>query len=447
MNTNILIADDEEQIREPLSFILNKEGYNCKTVNDGSNAIKALQEDNYDILITDIKMPGMNGVEVLEKSREISPETIVILITAYGSVETAIQALRKGAADYFLKPLDFDEVLVRLKNLIRNKELFRFNKILRKQINTNYNFENIIGKSSVMKKIFEMVKQVSEVNTNILITGATGTGKELIARAIHNNGNRKDKPFIPVNCGAIPDNLYESEFFGYKKGAFTGADTNYEGLFKSADSGTIFLDEIAELPKHMQVKLNRVLQEREIKPIGSSFTIKIDVRILAATNKNLEEEVKSGSFREDLFYRINVVELKLPSLAERKDDVPLLVDHFINKYNRELNKSIMGIDNEVIKLFMSYDWKGNLRELENMIERAVLLCQEDIITPKYLPSHIFENKNELYTDNLSEAIETFEQNHINEILKRTEGNKTEAAKLLGVDPSTLYRKMVKNLKK
>ena len=447
MNTNILIADDEEQIREPLSFVLNKEGYNCKTVNDGSNAIKALQEDNYDILITDIKMPGMNGVEVLEKSREISPETIVILITAYGSVETAIQALRKGAADYFLKPLDFDEVLVRLKNLIRNKELFRFNKILRKQINTNYNFENIIGKSSVMKKIFEMVKQVSEVSTNILITGATGTGKELIARAIHNNGNKKDKPFIPVNCGAIPDNLYESEFFGYKKGAFTGADTNYEGLFKSADSGTIFLDEIAELPEHMQVKLNRVLQEREIKPIGSSFTIKIDVRILAATNKNLEEEVKSGSFREDLFYRINVVELKLPSLAERKDDVPLLVDHFINKYNNELNKSIMGIDNEVIKLFMSYDWKGNLRELENMIERAVLLCQEDIITPKYLPSHIFENKNELYTDNLNEAIETFEQNHINEIIKRTEGNKTEAAKLLGVDPSTLYRKMSKNLKK
>ncbi|MFB3056300.1 MAG: sigma-54-dependent transcriptional regulator, partial [Ignavibacteriaceae bacterium] len=320
MNTNILIADDEEQIREPLSFVLNNEGYNCKTVNDGSNAIKALQEDNYDILITDIKMPGMNGVEVLEKSREISPETIVILITAYGSVETAIQALRKGAADYLLKPLDFDEVLVRLKNLIRNKELFRFNKILRKQINTNYNFDNIIGKSSVMKKIFEMVKQVSEVSTNILITGATGTGKELIARAIHNNGSRKDKPFIPVNCGAIPDNLYESEFFGYKKGAFTGADTNYEGLFKSADSGTIFLDEIAELPEHMQVKLNRVLQEREIKPIGSSFTIKIDVRILAATNKNLEEEVKSGSFREDLFYRINVVELKLPSLAERKDD-------------------------------------------------------------------------------------------------------------------------------
>ncbi|MCH8034768.1 MAG: sigma-54-dependent Fis family transcriptional regulator [Bacteroidetes bacterium] len=447
MNTNILIADDEEQIREPLSFVLNKEGYNCKTVNDGSNAIKALQEDNYDILITDIKMPGMNGVEVLEKSREISPETIVILITAYGSVETAIQALRKGAADYLLKPLDFDEVLVRLKNLIRNKELFRFNKILRKQINTNYNFENIIGKSSVMKKIFEMVKQVSEVSTNILITGATGTGKELIARAIHNNGNRKDKPFIPVNCGAIPENLYESEFFGYKKGAFTGADSNYEGLFKSADSGTIFLDEIAELPEHMQVKLNRVLQEREIKPIGSSFTIKIDVRILAATNKNLEEEVKSGSFREDLFYRINVVELKLPSLAERKDDVPLLVDHFINKYNIELNKSIMGIDNEVIKLFMSYDWKGNLRELENMIERAVLLCQEDIITPKYLPSHIFENKNELYTDNLSEAIEAFEQNHINEIIKRTEGNKTEAAKLLGVDPSTLYRKMSKNLKK
>ena len=446
MNINILIADDEEQIRESLSFVLKEEGYNCKTVNDGSNAVKALQEDNYDILITDIKMPGMNGVEVLEKSREISPETIVVLITAYGSVETAIQALRKGAADYLLKPLDFDEVLVRLKNLIRNKELVRVNKILRKQIDTNYNFENIIGKSPVMKKIFEIVKQVSEANTNILITGATGTGKELIARAIHNNSSRKDKPFVPVNCGAIPENLYESEFFGYKKGAFTGADTNYEGLFKSADSGTIFLDEIAELPGHMQVKLLRVLQEKEIRPLGSSSTIKIDVRILASTNKNLEEEVKNGSFREDLFYRINVVELKLPSLAERKEDIPLLVDHFINKYNSELNKNIKGVDNEVMKLLMSYDWKGNLRELENMIERAVLLCQESIITPKYLPSNIVESENELYPDNLSEAIDTFEQNHINEILKRTEGNKTEASKLLGVDPSTLYRKMNKNIK-
>jgi len=446
MNINILIADDEEQIRESLSFVLKEEGYNCKTVNDGSNAVKALQEDNYDILITDIKMPGMNGVEVLEKSREISPETIVVLITAYGSVETAIQALRKGAADYLLKPLDFDEVLVRLKNLIRNKELVRVNKILRKQIDTNYNFENIIGKSPVMKKIFEIVKQVSEANTNILITGATGTGKELIARAIHNNSSRKDKPFVPVNCGAIPENLYESEFFGYKKGAFTGADTNYEGLFKSADSGTIFLDEIAELPGHMQVKLLRVLQEKEIRPLGSSSTIKIDVRILASTNKNLEEEVKNGSFREDLFYRINVVELKLPSLAERKEDIPLLVDHFINKYNSELNKNIKGVDNEVMKLLMSYDWKGNLRELENMIERAVLLCQESIITPKYLPSNIVESENELYPDNLSEAIDTFEQNHINEILKRTEGNKTEASKLLSVDPSTLYRKMNKNIK-
>jgi len=446
MNINILIADDEEQIRESLSFVLKEEGYNCKTVNDGSNAVKALQEDNYDILITDIKMPGMNGVEVLEKSREISPETIVVLITAYGSVETAIQALRKGAADYLLKPLDFDEVLVRLKNLIRNKELVRVNKILRKQIDTNYNFENIIGKSPVMKKIFEIVKQVSEASTNILITGATGTGKELIARAIHNNSSRKDKPFVPVNCGAIPENLYESEFFGYKKGAFTGADTNYEGLFKSADSGTIFLDEIAELPGHMQVKLLRVLQEKEIRPLGSSSTIKIDVRILASTNKNLEEEVKNGSFREDLFYRINVVELKLPSLAERKEDIPLLVDHFINKYNSELNKSIKGVDNEVMKLLMSYDWKGNLRELENMIERAVLLCQESIITPKYLPSHIVESENEFYPDNLSEALDAFEQNHINEILKRTEGNKTEAAKLLGVDPSTLYRKMNKNIK-
>lgn len=446
MNINILIADDEEQIREPLSFVLKEEGYNCKTVNDGLNAIKALEEDNYDILITDIKMPGMNGVEVLKKSLEISPETIVILITAYGSVETAIDALRKGAADYLLKPLDFDEVLLRLENLISNKDMIRLNKVLRKQIDTNYNFGNIIGESAAMKKIFDVVRQVSPANTNILISGATGTGKELIARAIHNSSNRKDKPFIPVNCGAIPENLYESEFFGYKKGAFTGADTSHDGLFKAAEGGTIFLDEIAELPEHMQVKLLRVIQEKEIRQVGSSSTIKIDVRILAATNKDLLEEVKNGSFREDLFYRINVIEIKLPSLAERKEDIPILVEHFIKKYNKELNRSVRGVDNDVMKLFMSNDWKGNLRELENMMERAVLLCQEDIITTKNLPGDFIKNGNELYPDNLSEAIDNFELNHINMVLKRTEGNRTEAAKLLGVDPSTLYRKLNKETK-
>ncbi len=445
MSINILIADDEEQIREPLSYTLNQEGYNCTTVSDGVNAIKSLKESNFDILITDIKMPGASGIEVLEKAIELSPETTVIIITAFGTVETAIQALRNGAADYILKPLDFDEVIVRIKNLVQNRELVRINKVLRKQMNSQYNFMSIIGKSSVMINLFEMVKQVSEGNTNVLITGATGTGKELIARAIHSSSSRKDNPFIPINCGAIPENLYESEFFGHKKGAFTGADTNHDGLFKAADLGTIFLDEIAELPEHMQVKLLRVLQEKEIRPVGSTTSIKVNVRILSATNKNIEDEIKKGSFREDLYYRINVVELKIPSLSERREDIPLLVDHFISKYNIELKKKVKGVDNDVMRLLMNYEWKGNLRELENMIERAILLCADDIITLKYLPTQIIQSKSETYSDNLTEALESFEQNHISEILKKTNGNKTEASKLLGVDPSTLYRKMNKHI--
>ncbi len=301
MNEKILIVDDERDIREALSYVLESEGFNCATAENGEVAAEELEKSNYDILITDIVMPKMDGLKLLEKCLQISPGTIIILMTAYASVETAVTALRKGAVDYLLKPLEFDEVIVRLKQLIKHRHLTLENKLLRRQIDKRFNFNNIIGQSKAMQQVFAMIKQISSATTNVLITGPSGTGKELVARAIHGNSERAEKPFIPVNCGAIPENLYESEFFGYRKGAFTGANTNYDGLFKSANQGTLFLDEIADLPEHVQVKLLRVLQEREVRPLGTSQSFKIDVRILSATNKDLLQEVQEERFREDLY--------------------------------------------------------------------------------------------------------------------------------------------------
>ena len=448
MNENILIVDDEKDIRESLSAVLKTEGYICTEAENGEKALEKIEASNFDIIISDIVMPRVDGMKLLEKSLQISPSTLIVLMTAYASIETAISALRKGAADYLLKPIEFDEVIMRVKQLLKQKQLILENKLLRQQIDKRFNFNNIIGQSKSMQEIYGMIKQISTAPTNVLITGASGTGKELVARAIHNNSNRSGQPFIPVNCGAIAANLYESELFGYKKGSFTGAASDHDGLFKAANTGTIFLDEIGELPESVQVKLLRVLQEKEIRPVGSNSVIKIDVRILAATNKDLYTEVQEKRFREDLYYRLNVVELKMPALSDRKEDIPLLVDHFISRFNEDLNKSIKGVDNEVMKTFLHYEWKGNLRELENMIERAVLLCKTDYITLNSLPPYMQQNnlKHENYDslpDNLSEALEEVEKQHITRILKELNWNRYEAAQRLGIDTSTLYRKMVK----
>ncbi len=445
MNERILIAEDEEFIRESFSYILKKEGFDCSTVSNGKAAVEELEKNNFDIVITDIIMPELDGMGVLEKSIQISPETIVIVMTAYATVESAVKSLREGASDYILKPIDFDEVIIRIKQLLKHKHLALENRYLRNQMEKRYNFDNLVGKSQSMQRVYKMVERVSNATTNVLITGQTGTGKEVIARAIHKNSSRKDNPFIPVNCGAIPENLYESEFFGYKKGAFTGANSDREGLFKAANTGTLFLDEVGDLPEHVQVKLLRVLQEKEILPIGSNNTINVDVRILAATNKDLYEEVQKGNFREDLYYRLNVIEIKLPPLSDRKEDIPLLVNHFISTYNDELKRNIKGVDNDVMKILLNYEWKGNLRELENMIERAVLLCEDDFITVNELPSYIVQKNKELLNvpENLNEAMNEYEKAHILNILTKTEWNRTEAAKLMGVDTSTLYRKMIK----
>ncbi len=448
MNENILIVDDERDIRESLSAVLQSEGYLCTEAENGEIAVENLKASNYDIVITDIVMPKLDGMKLLEKTLQISPNTIVILMTAYASIETAVSALREGATDYLVKPIEFDEVIMRVKQLLKQKQIILENKFLKQQINKRFDFNNIIGKSESMQEIFSMIKQISTAPTNVLISGASGTGKELVARAIHNNSNRSDNPFIPVNCGAIAENLYESELFGYKKGSFTGANSDKEGLFKAANTGTIFLDEIGELPESVQVKLLRVLQEKEIRPVGSNSIIKIDVRILAATNKDLYNEVQEKRFREDLYYRLNVVEIKLPVLAERKEDIPILVDHFIRRFNEELGKSIKGVDNEVMRTFLQYEWKGNLRELENMIERSVLLCDSDYITIKFLPPFMQKNDGKQNNfnnlpDNLTEALEAVEKQHITRILKELNWNRNEAAQKMGIDTSTLYRKMVK----
>lgn len=445
MKGSILIADDEDGIRESLTIVLEDEGYNCTAVKDGSEAINAIDNASYDIIISDLKMPKTDGIGVLEYTLQHSSETLTIIITAHATVETAIQALRKGAADYILKPLDFDEVLIRIENLLEHKNLIQENKYLREQIDKEYNFNHIIGESPAMKEVYKMVERVSQATSNVLVTGQSGTGKELVARAIHSNSDRSNNPFLAINCGAIPENLVESELFGHKKGAFTGADSDKEGIFVAADGGTVFLDEVAEIPLNLQVNLLRVIQEREVKPVGSNKMLSFDTRIIAATNKDLENEVAEGNFRDDLYYRLNVVEISLPPLQQRRDDIPLLAHHFLQKYNKELKRNIKGINSEAMGAMMAYEWKGQVRELENVMERAILLSDGDYLALEDLPSSFRKTSGNqdfsMDSDTLDEAIQTFEKHHIQSVLKRTDGNKSEAARLLGIDPSTLYRKM------
>jgi len=445
MKGSILIADDESGIRESLTIVLEDEGYDCTAVKDGSQAIKAIDKASFDIIISDLKMPKVDGLGVLEHALQHSSETLTIIITAHATIETAIQALRKGAADYILKPLDFDEVLIRIENLMQHKNVVQENKYLREQIDKEYNFNHIIGESPAMKEVYKMVARVSQANSNVLVTGQSGTGKELVARAIHSNSDRSKKPFLAINCGAIPENLVESELFGHKKGSFTGANSDKDGIFVAAHGGTVFLDEVAEIPLNLQVNLLRVLQEREVKPVGSNQSVSFDTRIISATNKDLEQEIEKGNFRDDLYYRLNVVEIPLPSLQQRRDDIPLLAHHFLQKYNKELKRNLKGIESEAMGAMMAYEWKGQVRELENVIERAVLLSDGDYLSLEDLPASLRKPSGdqdfEMDTDKLDEAMQVFEKHHIQSVLKRTEGNKSEAARLLGIDPSTLYRKM------
>jgi two-component system response regulator PilR (NtrC family) len=445
MADSILIVDDEDIIRESLLFILGKEGYRVRDAANGRIAMEIIKEESFDLVLTDLEMPEMKGIELLENINRFSPETLVMIITAYGSIDTAIAALRQGAVDYVLKPVEFDELLIKVKRLLATRRLKLENKLLRGEVNREYDFSKIIGQSPAMLRVFETIKKVAATDGTVLIDGKSGTGKELVARAIHFNSKRAARSFIPVNCGAIVENLFESELFGHKRGAFTGATMDKEGYFKAADGGTLFLDEVSEIPFHLQVKLLRAIELKEITPVGTSVPLSVDVRIIASTNRNLAKEVEAGRYREDLFYRLNIVEVPLPQLSERLDDIPLLVQHFVAKHAQEMNKDVNGVDNEVMKCLLAHSWKGEIRELENIIERAVIFAEGSIITRKDLPGLFDHRQDTVYafdaTRPMKEAVDEFERQYISHVLRTNQYNKELTAKALKISLSSLYRKI------
>jgi len=385
MKPRILVVDDEESIREFLEIMLKKEGYEVHLAADGAIAKDMLLKKSFDMIISDLQMPNMNGLELLKFVKETSADTVFMMITAFGTTETAVEAMKVGAYDYITKPFKIDEVRLNIHNALRSRNLEVENRSLKKELVKEYSFQNIIGNSPAMHQIYDLIKRVSQAPTNILVTGESGTGKEVVAKAIHYNGPLKDRPFVTINCGAIPENLMESEMFGHKKGSFTGAVSDKAGLFEVADGGSLFLDEVGELPITIQVKLLRAIQERVIRRVGATEDMKVDVRIIAATNRNLEEMVQKGGFRQDLFYRLNVINIKTPPLRDRKEDIPILAQHFLKKYNDKLTKSISGISVEAMEILKKYDYPGNVRELENMIERTVALEGGSTILPESLP--------------------------------------------------------------
>ncbi len=440
----ILLADDESMIRESLAEVLGQEGYEVDTAADGTAALAAVDGNDYDVVITDLRMPGADGLAVLRRVRERAPRTLVLLVTAYASIETAVEALRQGAHDYILKPLIVEDVLGKLGRLFEMRQLAWETQMLRRELDSRYDFEQmIIGRSPAMRSILEVIRKVAPTPSTVLITGESGVGKEVVARAIHYYSRLHDKLFLPVNCGAIPENLLESQLFGHAKGAFTGALTANEGLFPKARGGTIFLDEIGDLPANLQVKLLRVIAQKEVLPVGANTPIRVDVRILAATNRDLRKAVEEGKFREDLYYRLNVVNIEIPPLRERREDVPQLVEYLVRRQNVELNKSFKGVDNATMKLLMSLPWKGNIRELENAIEHAMILGDGEWITPADLPRAVAQEGAALPAvgDNLKDAIRAYERGHIENVLGRTANDKRKAADLLGVSLSSLYRKI------
>jgi DNA-binding NtrC family response regulator len=387
--SSILIVDDEKSLRDFLVIMLEEEGYKVTTASGVDKAIKLIRENIFDLILTDIRMGSSNGLDVLDAAQKILPETPVVMMTAYASAETAVTAMKNGAYDYISKPFKIEDIQLIVKNALEKRKLATENRLLKTVLNDRFQLINIIGKSAAIQKVFDLVDKVSQSNATVLITGESGTGKELIAKAIHFNGYRKNYPFVSINCGALPENLLESELFGYEKGAFTGADSVKLGLMESANKGSFFLDEVGDAPLSTQVKLLRVLQENEITRLGSTQSTPVDLRIIAATNTNLSSLVEQKSFREDLFYRLNVIPIHLPPLRERKEDIPDLVEFFINKYNARHNKThIQGINSDALKIFERYPWPGNVRELENVIERAVVLETEKRIGKTSLPDEL-----------------------------------------------------------
>jgi two-component system response regulator PilR (NtrC family) len=435
----ILVVDDERSMREFLEILFRKEGYGVTSAGDVEEALLALESDDFDLVISDIQMPGRSGLDLLRAAREAQPEAPVIMITAFATTETAIEAMKEGAYDYVTKPFQVDEIRLVVEKALEKKLLATENRRLRSELRSERQQRTLVGNSEPMQQVYEMVGRVADTKTNVLIVGESGTGKELIARAIHAESERAEKPFVAINCGAIPENLLESELFGHVKGAFTGAIGTKAGLFEVADGGTLFLDEVGELPASLQVKLLRALQEKTIRRVGDTADRKVDVRILAATNRRLEDEVTAGRFREDLYYRLNVIQVTLPTLRERMEDLPLLVHHFVEKYARELGKEVHGVSDGAMVQLRAHSYPGNVRELENVIERAVALCRGEWIEAEALPPALVAPAPAAQAPRIPEAgvqldvlVADYERGLLVEALRRTGGVKKRAAHLLGI---------------
>ena len=444
MKARVLVVDDERAIRDLLADAVRHAGYEVFSAPDGEAALAVIAKEDIQIAIVDIKMPGMNGIDLLRKIPDVSPETMVILITAYASVETAVDALRYGAFDYVLKPLIYEDVIVKIMRIDQYLKIKRENQILRQEMERHYDFHNIIAQSQSMRNVFDMVRKVSTTASNILITGESGTGKELIARAIHFNSPMQEGKFLPINCGTIPTTLWESELCGHIQGAFTGATGSKEGFFQLVEEGTLFLDEISEIPADAQVKFLRVIDSQEFTPLGSVKTRRLSARIIAASNRDLKQMVAQGKFREDLYYRLNVIRIHIPPLRKRKEDIPSLLRHFIRHYNQELGKAIQGVDNMTMKLLLSYNWEGNVRELKNVVERAMIFCNKRVIGIQDLPMELHDSreKSELVgRGDLKQSVKEFEKISILAVLEENSFDKKKAASILGLSKSSLYRKL------
>lgn len=434
---NILIVDDDQKIREVLRLRLEGEGYQVTAAESAEQALRKVEKGAFDLGLVDLKLSGaQDGIELMEKMHQISPEMPVIILTAYGTIDTAVEAMKRGAYSYITKPFNRRQLLVQIKNGLEKSSLSREVRRLKALVEEKYGFENIICKSKSMQQVMEQVARAAETDSNVCIYGESGTGKELIAKSLHLLSDRKDEPFVAVNCAAIPEGLYEGELFGYEKGAFTGALRNKKGFFEQAHKGTLFFDEVSEMPAAVQLKMLRAIQERQFYPLGREEPAAVDVRILTATNRKLEDEVAKGAFREDLFYRIYVIPVYLPPLRERKEDIPLLVDHFIKKYNREMKKEVQGVTAPALQKLMAYSWPGNVRELENTIEYGIAMTSRDVITEDLvLHRKIIEESS---PKPLKEAKNQFEKNYISNILSLTAGNVSKAAKMVGKYRSDFY---------
>lgn len=445
----ILVVDDESEALDLMEELFVKNGYETITAEDGEQALESVYEHSPDIIVSDIIMPKMDGMELLERVRKDFPDIAMIMVTAHGTIETAVEAMKMGAKDYILKPFRLDEVLTKVHNLARMRSLERENHELRREVRKKYNFDKIIGKTAVMTEMFDRINAVAQTSSTVLIRGDNGTGKELIAHAIHYNSDRSKGPFVKVNCGVLSDSLLESELFGHVKGAYTGAIKDKMGRFELANGGTLFLDEIGDITPNMQIKLLRVLQEKEFERVGGNDTIKVDVRIIAATNRNLEEAILLKEFRQDLYYRLNVIPVLVPPLKDRKDDIPLLISHFINKFNAEFGKKIVGVDDAAMSALMNYEWPGNIRELENVLERATVLSRSEMLTMKDFPETIGMNNDKFPAvdinedDTLVELVEEFEKALILKALSDFGHNKLRTAEKLGIHRSTFMSKLKK----